>query len=102
MKNLQKIAVALLVGIMAIGFTAFTNASTKRVPSWVYVQTDADLYTRISFSTYDESNCQNSSTRECSFTQPESDGSNHGPTLSYSQVQALNFPASTSEGIYIP
>ena len=41
MKNLQKIAVALLVGIMAIGFSAFTSKKVA-VQQYVYLHDPAN------------------------------------------------------------
>ncbi len=101
MKNLQKFAVALLVGIMAIGFSAFKNASNKLVPSWVYVQQANNSYQKIAFSSYNSSLCADESERPCAFIQAEGDTADHGTTLTYDAAEAISTLSPTAaEGLY--
>lgn len=51
MKNFQKLALSLMVGVMAIGFSAFTNAKSnvthtagKAIPAGYLVQVSSGIY----------------------------------------------------------
>jgi len=46
MKNLQKFAVALLVGIMAIGFSAFKSTTSKKMFATQYYQISPGVYSK--------------------------------------------------------
>lgn len=102
MKNLKNFAFGLLVAAFALGFSAFTSVQNTRVPQWVYVQTDANEYTKVAFSSYDPLNCEDISTSECSFTQPENDTQDHGEVITRTDAINLDMIPSESEGLYNP
>ena len=94
-------ALGLLVAVTAVGFSAFTSV-TKRVPSWVYVQTGIDQYDRIPFTEYSQSNCEDQSEKPCSFIQDETDMSDHGNTLTEAQARAIaTLDESPLQGLYV-
>lgn len=100
MKNLKNFAFGLLVAVLAVGFSAFTNAKRTKAPLWVYVQVDENQYEKIPAGTYDPINCDDDSDRECSFTQPENDTQDHGQTLNYSEVSSKGMTPSSLDGNY--
>jgi len=54
MKNFKKVALGLTVGIMAIGFSAFTNAKSKTLNTYYPVQTSGTNFSweQINLSDY--------------------------------------------------
>ena len=102
MKNFKKLAFGLLVMGLAFTGSAFTNAYPVEAGD-VYVQTDTDEYTKISFSEYLSSNCQNSTPRQCAFRQSTSDNVDHGDTLTSAQIAAITTITAlgSDRGIYL-
>lgn len=102
MRNFKKMALGLLIAVLAVGFSAFKSVTKKVDPDWVYVQTDDDEYTRISFATYIEGYCEDESEKPCAFIQ-DNDETDHGETLSYAAAQGISSLTPTeSEGLYVP
>ncbi|WP_158994165.1 hypothetical protein [Mucilaginibacter sp. L196] len=70
MKNFKKIALGLMVGAMAIGFSAFTNAKTsfghKTLYNASYYSLDGTASHSASDYVYDENGSCTSSTKICS------------------------------------
>jgi hypothetical protein len=65
MKNLKQIALGLVVGAMAIGFSSFTNAPAKaKFATRYWVNDGSGNYTLIS-GMPDLSNCANTSPYDC-------------------------------------
>lgn len=95
MKNYQKIAVALMVGVSAIGFSAFksTSANTKFATIY-YVLSNASTYTKYTGSGQPaEAGCQDIANHKCviGFT------SDRGPTLNPNSLPAT--PSYQSDGL---
>jgi hypothetical protein len=61
MKNFKQIALGLMVGAMAIGFSSFTNASKKDVADWYLPKSTIAIGTPAAsnFSNYDATTAQN-------------------------------------------
>ena len=94
MKNFKQIAFGLMVGLMAIGFSAFTNAHTVKytkvskalkagliVDNFI-VQPTTDNF--VEQSTVATSNCHSTATRECIYDVTSSGKSNIPDQPSYS------------------
>jgi len=102
MKKFQKIALGLMVGAMAIGFSAFTNAQ-KKSASLIYryySTTGAVNDTNPADFVY-ESNpdlCSTSTTKECSAEWSTTNAPTAGQTPS--QAGSPTYVGSTSLGIY--
>jgi len=63
MKNFKKIALGLLVGALAIGFSSFTNTKTKQNFSERFWTNDGTNYNQV--SSYDLDNCTGTSLKLC-------------------------------------
>jgi len=117
MKKFQKLALGLMVGAMAIGFSAFTNAHTYthtikvRKPGMAldaYIVQGSTNFTQS--SSFDADNCESTSTRYCGYDVTAS-GQTHitsqGPYTS-SQIDTyvsngwLDPDASATKAIYNP
>ncbi|MEJ2884628.1 hypothetical protein [Pedobacter sp. GR22-6] len=100
MKNFKNIAFGLVAGMLAFGFSAFTNA--KAAAGDVYAQTGSGTYQRISNpGAYNpSSDCTPTSSSPCVFVQPASDTNDHGDVLTINQAQDLELSPS-SDGTYI-
>lgn len=102
--NIKQIALSLLVVGLAISTQSFINSSKKIVdPNWVYVQDAASgLYEKITFSSYNPSLCESETTNPCSFTQPASDGADHGNSLTYTAINSISGLERSANGVYNP
>lgn len=103
MKNFKKIAFGALVGAMAIGFSAFTNAKNFAAGDVFGNKQDNGTYDKLS-AAYNPMQCT-SSTRNCGYS-VTSAGASHvtGTSLSASQITTdlANgwIQAEPSQGVY--
>ena len=105
MKNFKNIAFGLMVGALAIGFSAFTNIK-KVAAGDQYGNTSNGQYTAI--TNYDPGNCQNVASQPTCGYEVTSAGATH-VTGSFTASQAVTFqsngwiqPLSSDKGLYIP
>lgn len=94
MKKLHKVALALMVGVLAIGFSAFTNAHSNRlinhhrtvkagmITDDYLVQTGSGVFAENAAP--DPSSCKSSSSRQCIYDVTTSGQSNIPDQASYS------------------
>ena len=99
MKNFKKIAVALLVGVMAIGFSAFT--SIKKQSSIYFGQTSLNHYVRLSGAP--SGDCETATTNACTIRYEAA----NAPTVSSFDITSStpappNGVASAAKTLYNP
>lgn len=89
MKNFQKLALGLMIGVMAIGFSAFTNANSKIVTASArYYNVTGDPLNHAAsnfiYAADNGLNCSNNPDKECSAIW----NTTNAPTLGQSPVDA--------------
>jgi|SRR5258708_7217385 hypothetical protein len=103
MNNIKKIALGLLVGAMAIGFSAFTNATAKKSSGaftiWYYtLGSDQQTYTRVGTSGPDENNCVSAQSPKCVI----GFSSDKGAHVNANSLPATPSYQSATNGVYNP
>lgn len=103
MKNFKQIAFGLLVGAMAIGFSAFTNAKTsaqaeknlsnKRlsITSNFVIQPSLDSFQQLATGADPAANCSGTSDRECTYDVTTSGKTNIPNQASYTKAEIDNY-----------
>jgi len=102
MKNLQKIAVALLVGIMAIGFSAFKSSPKKNTKFATYYYTlirtspTTYVYDKFGETAPDLEPCTTGPSNVCVISYP----SDQGQTLNPASLPSGSSNYSSSNGFW--
>ena len=96
MKNFKQLALGLMVGAMAIGFSSFTNAPTKAKFSTRYWGNDGTNYNLLSSAPNPSTDCGGgSSTAECSVESTDTSIPNSFPIGNPSHYNVSTVPGST-------
>jgi hypothetical protein len=100
MNNIKKIALGLLVGAMAIGFSAFTNASAKTNFATRYWTNNGTNYVLLSGTPNPADHCgSTSSSAECAVESNDSSIPNSFPISNPSHYSIATYPGS-SKSVY--